>query len=278
MSNYDNEYGGSESSSLKYGMHPTYSAYHTDIITPEDYYTNNTILNDIIDAFAKFIVDHQEYSYLRIIDIAKLEPGDEISVMGLDDNHKILEINGSDIIIDHHGNSVEINVKDIRLLDDCLNKLKRTDISLMYTEISKIILNDHYSCIEFFNIFSEFFKINEKTLYSSLPYSTQMELMNSLKERLNINIINPESQLPKGRKVLLPKGEYVSCNKSNDVHIFNTEIYGEVLELVNGCNRNKAAAKIRITTETNDGESIIDVVAKISKLKIFDDGNIELVW
>ena len=68
----DNGHGGSESTSPKYSIHPTFSdAYYNDITKPEDYYTNTTILNDIIEAFSEFIKKYEQYSYLRIINISK---------------------------------------------------------------------------------------------------------------------------------------------------------------------------------------------------------------
>ena len=275
----ENGYSGSESTSPKYSIHPTFSgAYYNDITKPEDYYTNATILNDIIEAFSKFVKEHEQYGYLRIIDISKIEVGDNISVLGLEGEHEIAEIADAYIMIKHNDALIKVSKANIRLIDDCLSKLKRTDISFIYTEINKIILNDHYSCIEFFNIFSEYFKINEKTLYSSLPYKIQLELMNSLKERLNISIIDPENQLPTGRKVLIMRGEYASCDDPDIHHVFNTEMYGEVIGLVKNPERSKIRVKIRIETETSAGEENANIITRLSKIKLFGDGDIDLIW
>lgn len=275
----DNGHGGSESTSPKYSIHPTFSdAYYNDITKPEDYYTNTTILNDIIEAFSEFIKKYEQYSYLRIINISKIEVGDNISVFGLEGEHEIVEINDTSINIKHNDAIITVNISNIRLIDDCLSKLKRTDISFIYTEINKIISNDHYSCIEFFNIFSEYFKINEKTLYSSLPPKAQLELMSSLSERLNISIIDPENQLPEGRKVLVMRGKYTSCDDPDVHHVFSTEMYGEVIGLVKKPERNKIRIKIRIQTETNAGEENADIITRLSKIKLFGDGDVDLVW
>jgi len=275
----DNNDSGSESSSPKYSIHPTFSgAYYSDITKPEEYYTDITILNDIMSAFSKLISENTKYSYLRVIDISKIEIGDKISVLGLDDEYEILKIDESTIEIDFNESPLEINKANVRLIDSCLSKLKRTDISFIYTEISKIILNDHYSCIEFFNIFSEYFKINEKTLYNSLPHGLQLELLDNLQKRLNMSFIDPENQLKKGVKVKVMRGEYQSCNNINEYHVLNTEMYGEVIGLIKNEERSKYRLKVRIQTETNSKEINIDIITKLSKVKLFKNDDIDLVW
>lgn len=272
-------YGNSESTSPKYSVHPTFSgAYHDDITKPEEYYTNTTILNDIIDAFSKFIKKHEEYGYLRIIDISNLIVGDNVSVYGLEGKHEIIDMGENNIVISINDEPVEITRSDIRLIDDCLSKLKRSDISFIYTEISKIISNDHYSCIEFFNVFSEYFKINEKTLYSSLPHKSQLELMSSLKERMNINIIDPVNQLHDGKKVLVVRGEYPSCENHDIHHVLNTEMYGEVTGLTCKNDRSKIRVNVNIQTETNEGEENINISTRLSKIKLLNEENIDLDW
>lgn len=274
-----NDYGGSESSSPKYSMHPTFSgAYYNDIAKPEDYYTNITILNDIMNAFSKFIEQHEKYGYLRIIDISKIKKGDKVSVVGLDDEYEILDMDGDTIIINHDGNPAHIEKQNIRLIDDCLSKLKRTDISFIYTEVNKITNNDHYSCIEFFSIFSEYFKINEKTLYSSLPRILQLELTDSLKKRLDIAIIDPENQLPKGKKIIITRGEYQSCGNPHEYHVFNVDMYGEVVEFIRNDERSKWRLKVRIETETKEGEVDIDIITRLSRIKFLDEQSIDLIW
>jgi len=275
----NNDNSGSESSSPKYSIHPTFSgAYYNDITRPEEYYTDITILKDIMDAFSKFTNENEKYSYLRIIDISKIRVGDKVSVLGLDEEYEILQISDDTIEINLNESPIEINKANIRLADNCLSKLKRTDISFMYTEINKKISNDHYSCIEFFNIFSDYFKINEKTLYSSLPPKAKLELLDSLQKRLNISIIDPENQLETGTKVLVTRGEYQSCNDANVYHILNTEMYGSIIGLVRNEERSKYRVKIRIETEVGSKEEQIDIIAKFSKVKLFGNGDIDLVW
>lgn len=75
---------------------------------------------------------------------------------------------------------------DIRPVDSMISKLKIVDISLMYVFIRNQIFKGLFDDILYFSIFSDYFKINEKTLYNAIPQDIQRKLFNDLNSKTNM--------------------------------------------------------------------------------------------
>jgi len=114
--------------------------------------------------------------------------GDQVKVVNQKGTGKINDVDVGVYKIDFNGDIVTAKRTQIKPIDEYINKLKITDISLLYTFIRSNMKDNLFGEIEYFYIFSEYFKINEKTLYSSLPIKIQSTLLSALKNKLGPGI------------------------------------------------------------------------------------------
>ncbi len=196
-----------------------------DIYNPENHYTLTKLRNSLVSAFDVLIANHPQYSFLRSIDVRKVIPGDSIYVVfgktesevnfetrtgkyggdyGIMDYGDDLELElepksqckickiidcDSDgemyIIQDESGRMFVTNSNWIKPIDECLNKLKSSDIAFIYVNMRKYT-KGVTSDIEFFDVFQTYFRINEKILYAALPFTVQCVLLNALNKATGV--------------------------------------------------------------------------------------------
>ena len=98
----------------------------------------------------------------------------------------IMNIDGDDYTISVNNQTVTVHKSGLKPVDEYINKLKISDICLLYTFIREGIDKQLYNDVEYFFVFSEYFKINEKTLYGALPMDIQAELLDELNSRMPV--------------------------------------------------------------------------------------------
>lgn len=147
------------------------------------------IQEDLLESFDKFLNSHEEYSYLRSIDLNKIKVGDSIAMINQCGFVKLeydFEDKKGNLLVSSDGVITAASRSCIKPLDEYINELRFVDISLLYTEVMKGMSNKHVDCIEYFYVFSEYFRINEKILYNSLPVEEKEQLLDSLNKRTGI--------------------------------------------------------------------------------------------
>ena len=170
----------------QYSINNQYSSHYDNNYEPERYREMSEIHLGIESGFCDFLEVHEEYSYLRSIDVNKATIGDQIScskgtgtIVKIIDGLYNVQIPGTIEI-------VELYKEELKPVDEFINRLKIADIFSLYTHIRKSIDMQLYGEIEYFFVFSEYFKINEKTLYNALSVDIQTILMAELNKRTGI--------------------------------------------------------------------------------------------
>lgn len=185
------------------------SSYMDDTYKSEEYNAIKTLTEEIPKALDIFLESNPEYDEVRKIDVNKLRQGDEISCIhkffNLDTNKDtnkdysalILSINYPSLEIEvisetdfddfNNGDIKEINVNQINPNNNIIFRLKQQDIALLYMGIKKLLPDGMISGnIEYFYVFTEYFKINEKSCYESLSAKDKFDLNEELEERTGI--------------------------------------------------------------------------------------------
>lgn len=160
--------------------------YLGDTYEPEYYNRLKSILGNIVESFDEFLNTHDEYSYLRSIDIDKVGVNDRVFVTDVCCTGIIMQtsIDNFNFIVNINGQMVTVEKSGIKPVDEYINKLKIPDICLLYTFIREKVDKQLFTEIEYFHVFTEYFKINEKTLYNALPRNIRGILLNALNERI----------------------------------------------------------------------------------------------
>lgn len=172
----------------KYNAEPDYGEkYLQQTQNPERYNEMVALHDGIKTGFDDFLDKNEEdYGYLRSIDVGRAVAGDEIMVVGHNKPGIIKSIKGENYVVTMDGETIKTTVKDVRPVDEYINRLKAIDTCNLYTHIREMLDVEMYSEIEYFYVFSEFFKINEKTLYHALPVDIQGKLMQELNDRTGV--------------------------------------------------------------------------------------------
>ncbi len=194
----------------KFSMHPTYRlAFCSDTSEPEQYFAQQNLLMLLISSLDSFIKTNQAYNYLRSIDINKFQNGDEIVVIDINkkrdidnpvpvDQSKKLYIKSFDnkkyTVVDIDGNEYIVDMLDVRPVDEFITKIKNEHIVSLYNFIYDDLKINDCTCIDFFFIFTEYFRIDDSKLYSNLPKKHQLNLLNFLDERIE-NIKHKEIEI-----------------------------------------------------------------------------------
>lgn len=212
------EEGSTHDTKMYYTVENEYAGNRLeDIYNPEDNYTSLKLRKNLSTAFDILVKNHDQYAFLRSIDVDKVQPGDSIYVVfGKTESETVFETRtgkyGGDYGIMDYGDDMEaenepktqckickivdcddelyvvqeesgrMHIADnrwIKPIDECLNKLKSSDIAFIYVNMRKYT-KDVTSDIEFFDVFQTYFRINEKILYQSLPFNVQCVLLEAL--------------------------------------------------------------------------------------------------
>lgn len=162
------------------------NTYLSSNYEPERYQRLENILNGITIIFDEFLDTHEKYAYLRSIDMDKVGINDRVFVTDMLCTGIIMSCDNGIYIINVNGEVVETTKAGVKPVDEYINKLKIPDIRLLYTFIRDKIDQKIFSEIEYFYVFSEYFKINEKTLYGSLPMDVKGILLGELDENIGV--------------------------------------------------------------------------------------------
>lgn len=163
-------------------------AYHNDAYDPERYNYMRGIFDSIQENMEQFVVDHPKYDPIRMMDVSKLKAGDNVSVSNSSDkkipNVKtccIKSIEGDNFVLTCGNVEITVLTRDIKVLDDAILRLKGTDIAFMYNTFKESTNTESH--VDFFYAFTEYFKMNEKQVYDSLPTRVQNEILEELNDR-----------------------------------------------------------------------------------------------
>lgn len=162
------------------------NAYLGSNYEPERYQRLESILNGITISFDEFLNTHEKYAYLRSIDMDKVGVNDRVFVSDMQCTGLIMSYENGIYIVNVNGELIEVTSSGVKPVDEYINKLKIPDICLLYTFIRERVDQKMFSEIEYFHVFSEYFKINEKTLYNALPMDVQGILLNELNKNVGV--------------------------------------------------------------------------------------------
>lgn len=185
MDDFNSNLGAQGQQNPKYNAEAEYGENYLQSTQDPERYNEMVALHDGVKlGFDDFLdKNREEYGYLRSIDVGLAIKGDEICVAGYSKPGIIKSIKGQMYVITMEGEDIETEFKDIRPVDEYINRLKAVDTCNLYTHIRGMVDIESQSEIDYFFVFSEFFKINEKTLYYALPVEIQGKLMQELNER-----------------------------------------------------------------------------------------------
>jgi len=174
-----------------------------DIYNPEEHYNKIQMTESLSAAVDSMIEANPKYTYLRSIDVSKATNGDKIYLIKQADEpilrptkkNENIEVKVLCTIVDRVGedyflsddndNSYIVKKSDIRPVDEYINKLKSSDISFIYVNVKKFMSNINNE-IEYFDIFSTYFRLHEKVLYCSLSFNEQQILLKELEKATGI--------------------------------------------------------------------------------------------
>lgn len=163
-------------------------AYHNDAYDPEKYNYMRGIFTSIQTHMEEFVMANPKFDPIRMMDISKLKPGDNVSVSNSSDkkvpNIKACSIKSieGDIFTLMCGNvEIVVMTRDIKVMDEAILRLKGADISFMYNTFKKSTNTESH--VDFFYAFTEYFKMNEKQVYDSLSNRVKNEILEELNDR-----------------------------------------------------------------------------------------------
>ncbi len=171
----------------------------SDIYDPETSYEKKSMMNDLSIAFDKVLITHPSFGNLRSIDINKALPGDEIYYvekpflkgqtkvyMEIKQLCRIISVEDDKYkLLNDKGEEIETTIADIKPVDEIINKLKSDEMRNLYVIVRKNMPKIG-SEMEYFDIFSSYFRIHEKVLYDSLPESIHNKLLTELNAKTNV--------------------------------------------------------------------------------------------
>lgn len=167
------------------------SSFHSDAYNPETYNYFKGITTSIQKYLDVFVEKNPQFDNLRTLDTSKLKPRDCIGYNGKQIGD--FSCTGRIFIIEsivngeYHVQCLGLESRfvfkpgEIKILDEQILKLKSSDISFIYNEFKKGTNTESH--VDFFYVFTEYFKINEKLLYESLSGRVKNEVLSELDGR-----------------------------------------------------------------------------------------------
>lgn len=159
--------------------------YLRDVYDTEDFYFLKFMKDKFQEELKKFIQKNKRFSFLKSFDISFLEEGDEIILKTEKEPYTIQYIFSFDeiFICKKDNSSIKFaTLADIRPFDKVTSQLKDKDISEIYCSLNKVINDRNCNNVDFFNIFIEYFKMQEKKLFFILPEDIQKDIVRELKK------------------------------------------------------------------------------------------------
>lgn len=161
------------------------SNYLKDIYESDDYFLIDEWYKKIRSILDDFIIKFPQYDRLRLIDVEKLKKGDKVNLIR--EKQPAILIDYSPPIVTVEVDSQIIEVKSYNVepapSENPIIKLKGHEIREMYCEMKNMTYTLKDDEIEYFYVFSEYFKINPKTIYNSLTSKHKMSISSELEKR-----------------------------------------------------------------------------------------------
>lgn len=176
----------SEFGTVKYDVDSNYSSnYLKDVYESDEYHLIDQWYKKIREILDEFIEKFPEYDKLRLIDVEKLRKGDKVNMIREKQLGILVSYEPPIAKIIVEGKTIEVPTFNLEPApsENPIIKLKGYEIQEMYCEIKSLsnALKDEE--IEYFHVFSEYFKINPKTIYNSLTAKHQMAIAKELEKR-----------------------------------------------------------------------------------------------
>lgn len=174
---------------ISFSADPTYQdVYLQDIYNTEEFYFLKFMKDKFQEELKNLIRITSKYKYLKSYDISFLEEGDSVFYLKEKEPYMIQYIFSKDeIFICKKDNSAIkfCNLSEIRPYDKVITEFNKNHRIEVYEKLNKIINDKGSNHIEFFSIFCEYFKIEEKVLYNVIPKEYQDKLKKELRHRTN---------------------------------------------------------------------------------------------
>lgn len=171
---------------MKYDISPQYNTKHLDSnYNPERYRMISNMESCINDSISEFVLLNPELSFLNDISISTIGKGCTVKDVN-EIQYQVLDKKGDILVLKNQSGKRELNILDIRPIVDVSSKLTLENISKLYMfirdKMDKMLFND----IDYFDIFTEYFRLNPATTYEALPINIKTELLNKLNESSHI--------------------------------------------------------------------------------------------
>lgn len=174
------------SKDVKFDISPQYNNKHLDSnYNPERYRMISNMETCINDSIPEFVSSNPELSFLNDISMNTICVGSNVKDVN-DVPYKVIKKNGDSVVIENSTGKKEINIYEIRPLIDVSSKLSIESISKLYMFIRERMDKMLFSDIDYFDIFTEYFRLNPAITYEALPVSIKTELLNKLNESSHI--------------------------------------------------------------------------------------------
>lgn len=162
--------------------------YLGDIYDTEEFYFINFIKEKFIFYLKEFISTHEQYAFLKSCDMSLISEDDVVLYQKEKENYTVNYIfSNNEVLISKSPRLVDmkiVDMKELAPLDKFLSKLRGQDYELLYNYLSERVNGKDNTDVEFFFVFSNYFKIGEGKLYQMIPHKFQERLKNTLKKRL----------------------------------------------------------------------------------------------
>lgn len=174
---------------ISFSADQTYQdTYLQDIYNTEEFYFLKFMKDKFQEELKNLIRITSEYKYLKSYDVSFLEEGDDIFYLKEKEPYVIQYIfSEKEIFICKKDNSAIkfCDLTEIRPYDKAITEFNKNHRIEVYEKLNKIINDKGSNHIEFFSIFCEYFKIEEKVLYNAIPTEYQDKLKKELRHRIN---------------------------------------------------------------------------------------------
>lgn len=163
------------------------SDYMRETQDPERHMSIKHMYKSLHDNFSVFIDKNEKFGFLRSIDLSLVRVGDKIGCV--DNNIEGIIINMGDdstYEVDFNGTILKISSDIVKPLDVYVNKLKLEDICMLYESLRVMCTSGYFDEIDFFYVFSEYFKINDGKIWKSISPKTKSVLLEELNKRTNV--------------------------------------------------------------------------------------------
>lgn len=171
------------SSHVKFDVSPQYNTRHLDSnYNPERYHMIVAMENSINNLISEFVELNPKFSHLREISLYSVKEGNRIK----NSENKIFEIIkriGDDFEVRDIDNIVSVlKFMDARPLLDGITRYTIDGISEFYSFIKDHLDSRFYNDIEYFDIFTEYFKLDAAEFYKILSTEIKTKLLTKLNE------------------------------------------------------------------------------------------------